>query len=45
MNSARYEAVWINGVWVVRDRWVWDHRPVAPQTKVRAVEAAKARTK
>lgn len=29
-NSARYEAVWVNGTWVVRDRHMWSHLPVLP---------------
>ena len=35
-NSARYEAVWVNGTWAVRDRWVWNHQPVIPPLKKEA---------
>ena len=42
-NSARYEAVWVNGIWVVRDRHVWNHVPVIPPLKKEAEAAALAR--
>ena len=42
-NSARYEAVWVNGTWVVRDRHVWNHLPVLPPLKKAAEDMAAAK--
>lgn len=42
-NSARYEAVFVNGTWVVRDRFVWNHHPVLPPLEKVAKDEAAAK--